>query len=721
MERSIKIAINIKTGEIVNADLIFQTQIEGQEIRKIDKQTLGDDFCCYECGQFLETSSKNKNVFFKHKKGHSPCVFTDEDINPKEVNDFIFMNKLKEESQENYNGTRSHEGERHYNLKEQIATKLKKTVCATDVQKEKTIRNDLSIKRADVYCKFDKKEIVFEIQISKLSARYLLDRHNFYKSNGIYLIWILDVNVKYQDQFSIDIKYLNEYENFFKLDEKIQTFKLICHYKEAILNQHNEIRTPWKSESIELMQLNFNKVSLQPYYYDLKNETQKKEKIRLQRNEESKKLAEQLVKEQLIKEQLIHKNWQNNWVSSFKLGFQDLANSRITNSKGTIILFAQHDLTKNEMIAIENQAESFIWVVNANNIHQNFELKEILPFKLDEFNRTYINEFQKNINNINQELANLKQEKLRELSKIQKRIEFLENEKVKLNQELEEKKDYAKSILNLLWDERNTNNKFQEFISAIKIIYKEKIQEYKNLIIEHKKQIKENNENIKLWESFKGSIIKDKILQQLPSTEINKEKLSGNVNFILVRDIQKERLTGSTELNQLGEYNIDEILTSSKDYTFYTDYSIKIKDWKDNNVGFESDIENLWGKLHEEQNKIESEFMLWIENLIATLNDKIQKEKKIESEINVELINSEHDIDRKLKCLDEEKETYKQNLINGFKLKHEFYWKSNEIVWQFSKRPVFFEISGSLYWWYYEIENEATHIEKNKFISFYNK
>ena len=47
-------------------------------------------------------------------------------------------------------------------------------------------------RKPDVYCKFQDKELVFEIQLSDLSLNYILNRYEFYRRNGIYLIWILD-------------------------------------------------------------------------------------------------------------------------------------------------------------------------------------------------------------------------------------------------------------------------------------------------------------------------------------------------------------------------------------------------------------------------------------------------------------------------------------------------------------------------------------------------
>ena len=140
MKRLIKTVINAKTGEIVHSDLLFKTQKGGQEIRKLDKQTFGDDFCCYECGQFIETTSRNKNVFFRHKKNYSPCDLTDNYTNKQDESEINFINRIKAESQDCYQGKRSPEGERHYRVKNQIVAKLKRTEGVTEVQYEKVVK-----------------------------------------------------------------------------------------------------------------------------------------------------------------------------------------------------------------------------------------------------------------------------------------------------------------------------------------------------------------------------------------------------------------------------------------------------------------------------------------------------------------------------------------------------------------------------------------------------
>ena len=121
----------------------------------------------------------------------------------------------------------------------------------------------------DVYCKYLDKELVFEIQLSDLSLRYIYDRHDFYKRKRIFLIWILDdFDVHGQRQMERDIKYLRDYQNFFKLDEESEPFRLLCTYKYPFLTDDNKLLSKWIEKSVNLQQLKFSVESCQVYYFD---------------------------------------------------------------------------------------------------------------------------------------------------------------------------------------------------------------------------------------------------------------------------------------------------------------------------------------------------------------------------------------------------------------------------------------------------------------------
>jgi hypothetical protein len=229
----------------------------------------GELWVCCECLQDLTISTSVKDkLFFKHKPNSGYCILSDAKISSFEQNSIYDIFRLKE-------------SDRHKELKNKIGALLKITegvdVDSVMIDTQFLLRNSEK-RRPDVYCRYLGKEIVFEIQLSQLSLGYLVSRYNFYKSNGIYLIWILDnFDIYGQEIFERDIKYLTAYENFFKLDESATTLlKLACDYKVPYIYEET-IRTKWMRKSVALADLNFNENIFQPYYYNLPFEKQKKE------------------------------------------------------------------------------------------------------------------------------------------------------------------------------------------------------------------------------------------------------------------------------------------------------------------------------------------------------------------------------------------------------------------------------------------------------------
>jgi len=257
--RSIKIAFDKKSGEILNADEVFDITKDAFRIR--EKYHEGNlDLSCCECGQDLSVSgSKYDRLHFKHKPGHDSCILSESSLSPYE------HEKLMEI-------LRGKESERHKELKHKIGELLKK-VKGVDVDSIRIDSNfiikDNERRKPDVYCKFQEKEVVFEIQLSDLSLSYILSRYNFYKKHDIYLIWVLDnFDIYNQSTLERDIKYLTEYENFFKLDEQSQTFKLVCDYKFPFLTADNKLQSKWIRKSVSLNELKFDNNIFQVFYYN---------------------------------------------------------------------------------------------------------------------------------------------------------------------------------------------------------------------------------------------------------------------------------------------------------------------------------------------------------------------------------------------------------------------------------------------------------------------
>lgn len=289
LDRSIKIAFDKVTAELLQADDIFDEKKDAFEIRRKYHRNELLLSCC-ECEQDLSISgSKYDRLHFKHKPGHDVCILTEGQLSPKDQDIFTEIHKSKE-------------SRRHKELKNKIG-KLLANVEGVDtasigIDSKFIIRNDEK-RKPDVYCRYLDKELVFEIQLSALSLGYILSRNEFYKKNGMYLIWILDnFDIHNQGTLERDIKYLSKYENFFKLDETGNVFSLDCDYKISYLTADYKVHNKWLNKSVQLNQLKFDEESFQVYFFDFETNKQTvalelAEMVSKLEAEEEKKIAEE--------------------------------------------------------------------------------------------------------------------------------------------------------------------------------------------------------------------------------------------------------------------------------------------------------------------------------------------------------------------------------------------------------------------------------------------
>lgn len=295
-ERTIKEAFDKLSGEILKADEVFDVSKDAFLLRKqFHKDEI--ELNCLECEQKLNVStSKYDKLHFKHNPNADFCLLKDGKLSP-------------EETEKIYSIYRSKESKRHKFLKNQIGKQLSLLGDVSNVQiDDKFIFDGNEKRKPDVYCKYLDKEIVFEIQLSDISLRYIISRHEFYQRKGIYLIWILDnFNAQGRKQTERDIKYLTEYQNFFKFDEESKQFRLFCKYKFPFLNDRNKLLQKWKTKSVALSQIKFDNATKQAYYFDFEKKTQKKKQEQVQKEWELKE-KEKLAQNERKKNEAVKKS-----------------------------------------------------------------------------------------------------------------------------------------------------------------------------------------------------------------------------------------------------------------------------------------------------------------------------------------------------------------------------------------------------------------------------
>ena len=360
-ERSIKIAFDKISGEILDADELLAKPKDAFEIRrKYHKKEL--DLSCCECEQDLTISgSKYDRLHFKHKPRHSDCILSSSNLTQKDLDCITKILKLKE-------------SERHKELKNKIG-ELLKTIPDVDINSisidNKCIIRDNGKRRPDVYCKFKDKEIVFEIQLSQLSLSYILSRYEFYKEQGIYLIWILDnFDIHNQGTLERDIKYLSKYENFFKLDENdTETLKLECEYKYPFLTEDNRLLIKWLKKSVTLNQIKFDNENFQIYYYNFGDNKTKTEIIQRKKVEEIEKAEKEwLEKERLAIAETKALNIKANIARIRKMPIQNF--SQVYNQLFQMNKFETEIL--NEILDLRGKNAIITWIDSAKQNDINF-------------------------------------------------------------------------------------------------------------------------------------------------------------------------------------------------------------------------------------------------------------------------------------------------------------------------------------------------------------
>ncbi|MCO6174440.1 DUF6035 family protein [Flavobacterium sp. NRK F10] len=380
-ERAIKFAIDKNTGEIIDADELYDDRLIGFETRK--KYNRGEiKPICLECNNKLSVPlSVYDRVYFKHYPTDDICILKDENLSPKEKKDFFDCLKSKE-------------SDRHKYLKNRIGASISEIEGISDVSiDDKFIFEGKNKRKPDVYCKYYDKEIVFEIQLSSLSQKYILSRYDFYKAKGIYLIWILDnFDVLGQSQTEKDIKYLSNHQNFFKLNEEEEKFNLTCKYKSTYLSNENIFMDKWNEVYIPIDKLKFDSDNYEVYFYNFGHE--KTVILELQKKNQEKIKAEKLLKEKLqkekqkIEEEINTKKRLESKINNVLNEIKRLKDNKIAVYKSVtdeLMNFEENELLEfNLKFNLDKNDKLLNWISNAS--YNDFFIKFILETNYLEYN-----------------------------------------------------------------------------------------------------------------------------------------------------------------------------------------------------------------------------------------------------------------------------------------------------------------------------------------------
>ncbi len=269
MEYAIRHVYDPDTSELYDAHEVFKHRELAYAFRK-DFHANDQILLCRACDEraTISLGSKGK-MHFKHFPNTPDC----------DLKDGSYTRAERHQIEEHY---ANKERPRHKELKQAIGKWLG---TFTDVDPasvyidNKFLKDTKEKRRPDVLCTFNGKRIAFEIQLSTLPPKYIFKRHDFYKRNEIYLIWILDdFDPAGQSQTEKDIKYLTKHQNFFFFNDASPRHSLVAQYKKGLVNRNlNKVYYKWTHDSVDLKDLNFDEVDYQCYFVSYEQEQSKLE------------------------------------------------------------------------------------------------------------------------------------------------------------------------------------------------------------------------------------------------------------------------------------------------------------------------------------------------------------------------------------------------------------------------------------------------------------
>src|SRR5215204_3230552 len=95
-ERAIRIAFDLISGEVLEADEVFDKKKDAFELRRQFNMDEVQLYCC-ECHQKLNVStSKYDRLHFKHQKGADYCILKDDNLTPEQLDEIVKILRAKE-------------------------------------------------------------------------------------------------------------------------------------------------------------------------------------------------------------------------------------------------------------------------------------------------------------------------------------------------------------------------------------------------------------------------------------------------------------------------------------------------------------------------------------------------------------------------------------------------------------------------------------------------
>lgn len=285
-QQTIKIAINCETGELLPAEaLLLLDESEFSALRRSalaarrDRKRGGTSmlFQCAICKHpvyLARYKMESGNRWFVHDGKSENCPWYEGNrLTPDQTKALIYRGQQ--------------EGARHQEIKKFLAHWLVADPLVLGTCLEKTTFSEVvsgEWRRPDVKCQYQGKPLVFEIQLSYTFLSDVIARDEFYRREGIFIIWVFaafDLN----RAVVIDEAFFNR-RNLFVLDADAtdQTIErgalTFSGFRQVPQLVDEVIVDSWTSEFVELKDILFPSDTLRPYFYDYESERKVIESIR---------------------------------------------------------------------------------------------------------------------------------------------------------------------------------------------------------------------------------------------------------------------------------------------------------------------------------------------------------------------------------------------------------------------------------------------------------
>lgn len=279
-QQTIKLAIDCDTGELVSAEsLLSLEEVEFTALRRSAMEARNERkrggsrvrFLCAICKHpvYLARYKRTyKNRWFVHDGKSEDCPWHENNrLTPEQVKALTYRGQQ--------------EGAAHKALKQFLAKWLEQDPLVSKVNLEQTTYSDVlknEWRRPDVRCEYQGRSIVFEIQLSYTFLSEVIARDEFYRREGIFIIWVFalfDLNraavtdeafFNRRNLFILDAEAINQAEESGRL--------VFNGYRQEPKLIDKQICDEWESKPVNLADVIFPIDSYRPYFFDYDAERQ---------------------------------------------------------------------------------------------------------------------------------------------------------------------------------------------------------------------------------------------------------------------------------------------------------------------------------------------------------------------------------------------------------------------------------------------------------------